>query len=88
MLKIARGRYCSLTTTTTETITAMAEIQTTITPHSQQPLVSRTYPTEAELDATIERAASAQKQWAKVPLQERIQVGRKFMVRSGHTLSQ
>ena len=59
----------------------MGDIQTTIIPHSQQPLVSRTYPTEAELDATIQRAADAQKQWAKVPLKERIQIGRKFMVR-------
>ncbi|GJE94023.1 succinate semialdehyde dehydrogenase [Phanerochaete sordida] len=57
----------------------MVEIQTTITPHSQKPLVERTYPSEAELDATIQRAAEGQKQWAKVSLQERIQIGRKFM---------
>ncbi|EKM51267.1 uncharacterized protein PHACADRAFT_129130 [Phanerochaete carnosa HHB-10118-sp] len=57
----------------------MAEVQTTIIPHSQQPLISRTYPIEEELDITIQRAAEAQAQWAKAPLQERIQVGRKFM---------
>ncbi|KAJ3810985.1 succinate semialdehyde dehydrogenase [Lentinula aff. lateritia] len=53
--------------------------QTTITPHNQQPLVTRNYPTESELDATIVRAAEAQKAWAKVPLEERIKIGRKFI---------
>ncbi|GAW10046.1 succinate semialdehyde dehydrogenase [Lentinula edodes] len=53
--------------------------QTTITPHNQQPFVTRNYPTESELDATIVRAAEAQKAWAKVPLEERIKIGRKFI---------
>lgn len=60
------------------------EIQTTISPHNQRPLVSRTYPSEAELDATIKRAAAAQRQWGRVPLQERIAIGRKFRVRRPH----
>ena len=56
------------------------EIQTTIVPHSQKPLVSREYPTEAELEQTILRAAAAQKQWTKVPLKQRIAIGYKFIV--------
>ncbi|KAF8202922.1 succinate semialdehyde dehydrogenase [Pholiota molesta] len=52
---------------------------TTITPHSQQPYIQRTYPSDAELDAHIARAAEAQKSWSKVPLEERIAIGRKFM---------
>ena len=58
-----------------------AQSQTTITPHNQQPLVTRTYPSEAELDAAIRSAADAQKSWAKVPLEERIAIGRRFIVR-------
>lgn len=56
--------------------------QTTITPHSQEPLVTRTYPSESELDALIQKSAKAQKEWAKVPVQERVAIGRKFMVSS------
>ena len=54
--------------------------QTTITPHSQAPLVTRTYPTEEELDAAIRRAGEAQRAWARVPVEERVQVGRRFIV--------
>ncbi|KAJ3732543.1 Aldehyde/histidinol dehydrogenase [Lentinula guzmanii] len=53
--------------------------QITITPHNQQPLLTRDYPTEAELDATIAEAFEAQKAWAKVPLEERIRIGWKFI---------
>ena len=55
-------------------------LQTTIIPHSQKPLVTRKYPTEPELDAVIQRSSKAQKEWAKVPIQERVAIGRKFMV--------
>ena len=55
--------------------------QTTISPHNQQPLVTRTYPTSNEhIDNVIEGAASAQKQWAKLPLEKRIELGLKFVV--------
>ena len=55
--------------------------QTTISPHNQQPLVTRTYPTSNEhIDNVIEGAASAQKQWAKLPLEKRIELGWKFVV--------
>jgi acyl-CoA reductase-like NAD-dependent aldehyde dehydrogenase len=54
--------------------------QITIIPHSQQPLVTRNYPSESELDATIARASQAQQTWSRVPLKERIAIGVKFMV--------
>ncbi len=54
--------------------------QTTIIPHSQEPLVSRTYPSDADLDAAIAAASNAQKLWAKKPVSERIAIGRRFMV--------
>ncbi|EJD50646.1 succinate semialdehyde dehydrogenase [Auricularia subglabra TFB-10046 SS5] len=52
--------------------------QTTIIPHSQQPLVTRHYPKPAELDALIGAAADAQRQWRAVPLDQRIAHGRRF----------
>ncbi|KAH9946564.1 Aldehyde/histidinol dehydrogenase [Amylocystis lapponica] len=55
------------------------QTQTTISPHNLQPLVTRTYPSESELDAKIERAAAAQKQWSRVPLKDRVAIGRKFL---------
>ena len=58
------------------------EIQTTVIPHTQKPLVHREYPTEAELDQVIEKSAIAQKQWSKTPLKERIAIGYKFIVRT------
>jgi acyl-CoA reductase-like NAD-dependent aldehyde dehydrogenase len=54
--------------------------QATITPHTQSPLVTRTYPSDVELDAVIHNAAKAQKEWGRVPVKERIEIGRKFMV--------
>lgn len=60
--------------------------QTTISPHNQQPLVIKTYPSESELANVISQAEAGQKEWAKVPLRERIAIGRKFMV-SNSTLS-
>ncbi|RXW16564.1 hypothetical protein EST38_g9298 [Candolleomyces aberdarensis] len=53
-------------------------IQTTISPHNQQPYVSRTHPLPQDLDATIQKAAAAQKEWAAVPLEKRIAIGRQF----------
>ncbi|KAF7790123.1 hypothetical protein EIP86_001075 [Pleurotus ostreatoroseus] len=55
------------------------ETQTTIIPHSQQPLVTRRYPTQGELDQVIASAATAQKSWSKVPLKERIAIGYRFI---------
>lgn len=58
------------------------ETQTTISPHNQKPLVTRAYPSQQELDAAIKASANAQKEWAKVPLKDRIQIGNRFIVRS------
>ena len=65
---------------------ATSRTQTTIVPHTQQPLVTRTYPTNPELDGIIQTAANAQKSWVKVPLSKRIEIGHKFIV-SGTRLS-
>ena len=54
--------------------------QTTIIPHSQQPLVTRTYPSVEELEKVILSSADAQKQWAKVPLSSRVAIANKFVV--------
>ncbi|KAJ3819989.1 succinate semialdehyde dehydrogenase [Lentinula raphanica] len=53
--------------------------QTTITPHSQQPYITRTYPSLSQVEATIIQASEAQKSWAKVGLDERIKIGWKFI---------
>ncbi|KAH9939716.1 succinate semialdehyde dehydrogenase [Epithele typhae] len=57
--------------------------QTTLTPHNQQPLVTKTYPSEGELDQLIVKSAAAQEKWARVPLQQRIAIGRAFMEEFG-----
>ena len=57
-----------------------SEVQTTITPHTQQPLVSRTYPSKQAVDGAITKSKAAQKEWAKVSLKERIEIGRRFIV--------
>lgn len=56
-------------------------VQTTISPHNQLPFVSRTYPTEEDLDVSIKKAHTAQKSWSKVSVKDRIAIGRQFMVR-------
>lgn len=58
----------------------MAQTQTTISPHNQAPLVTRTYPSVDELDAAVRASAAAQKTWARVPLAQRIAIGHKFIV--------
>ena len=61
--------------------------QTTVIPHTQQPLVTRTYPTVEELKEVILSSAGAQKQWAKVPLLGRIAIVNKFVVSAATRLS-
>ncbi|KZT20725.1 aldehyde dehydrogenase [Neolentinus lepideus HHB14362 ss-1] len=53
--------------------------QTTISPHTQQPLVTRTYPSQGEVDAAIRRAREAQVKWREVSLDERVKIGERFM---------
>lgn len=55
-------------------------IQTTLSPHNQQPLVSRAYPSREQINVIIRNASVAQKTWAKVSLSDRIAIGRKFIV--------
>lgn len=59
---------------------ASAQSQTTLTPHNQAAYCTRVYPTEAELDQKIQKAALAQAAWKKVSLKERIAIGYKFIV--------
>ena len=54
--------------------------QTTITPHNQQPFVTRTYPSQSELETSITRSSLAQNAWARVPLKDRLAIGTKFVV--------
>lgn len=54
-------------------------LQTTISPHNQQPLVSKSYPAKNELDGFIIKAREAQKSWSNVPLKERVAIGYRFM---------
>ena len=56
------------------------KIQTTIAPHTQAPVVERTYPEVEQLDKIVDEMCEAQKEWAKVGLEERIKIGWKFVV--------
>ncbi|KAL1943782.1 hypothetical protein VTO73DRAFT_4227 [Trametes versicolor] len=53
--------------------------QTTLIPHNQQPLVIRSYPSQSQLEKSIQHAAAAQEKWARLPLSQRIAIGRGFM---------
>ncbi|KAF8156675.1 succinate semialdehyde dehydrogenase [Crassisporium funariophilum] len=57
----------------------MTTIQTTISPHNQEAFVTRTYPSEQDLDKLIENASIAQKAWSAVSIDDRVAIGRKFM---------
>ncbi|KAG9103349.1 hypothetical protein FRC06_011347 [Ceratobasidium sp. 370] len=52
--------------------------QTTIIPHSQEPLVTYEYPSTAELDNIVARSVAAQKLWKNISVQERVKIGQKF----------
>ncbi|EKM75670.1 hypothetical protein AGABI1DRAFT_116267 [Agaricus bisporus var. burnettii JB137-S8] len=54
-------------------------VQVTVTPHTQQPLVSRTYPVQEDLDAAILKAHTAQKSWSSISVKDRVAIGRRFM---------
>ncbi|KIJ19726.1 aldehyde dehydrogenase [NAD(P)+] [Paxillus involutus ATCC 200175] len=58
---------------------ANVQTQTTLSPHNQEPYVTRTYPDEPELDVKIQNAALAQADWKKRPLGERIEIGHNFV---------
>ncbi|KAF7761486.1 hypothetical protein Agabi119p4_9478 [Agaricus bisporus var. burnettii] len=54
-------------------------VQVTVTPHTQQPLVSRTYPVQEDLDAAVLKAHTAQKSWSSISVKDRVAIGRRFM---------
>ncbi|CEL53009.1 aldehyde dehydrogenase [Rhizoctonia solani AG-1 IB] len=53
--------------------------QTTIIPHSQEPLVTHQYPSVSELDDLVLRSGKAQKAWKNVSLEDRLKIGQKFV---------
>jgi acyl-CoA reductase-like NAD-dependent aldehyde dehydrogenase len=57
----------------------MSNVQTTIAPHTQQACCVRTYPTEAQVEETIVKAAKAQVAWKEVPLKDRIAICHRFL---------
>ena len=59
-----------------------AAIQTTISPYTQQPILTRPLLSEIELDSTIAEAVKAQKSWRKVSLDDRIAIAQNWLV--GH----
>ena len=53
--------------------------QTTITPHDQSPYVTREL--TKDYDSIVQKGSKAQKSWAKVPIERRIEIGTRFVVR-------
>jgi len=53
--------------------------QTTIIPHSQQPYVTRVYPTSDQVDAAIVASAAAQEKWKFAPLKDRMAICSRFL---------
>jgi delta 1-pyrroline-5-carboxylate dehydrogenase len=59
-----------------------AQIQTTISPYTQQPILTRPLLSDQELDNAIGEAVKAGKGWKKVPVEERIAIAEKWLVSS------
>ena len=57
-----------------------SKIQTTISPYTQEPILTRPLLSETELDNAITKAAKAQKAWRKVSVDERIAIAEKWLV--------
>ena len=55
-------------------------IQTTISPYTQEPVLTRPLLSDTELDNVIDQAVKAQKSWKKVPLDERIAIANRWIV--------
>jgi acyl-CoA reductase-like NAD-dependent aldehyde dehydrogenase len=55
-------------------------IQTTISPYTQEPVCTRPLLSETELDSVVAEAVKAQKSWRKVPLDDRIAIAEKWVV--------
>ncbi|KAG8874782.1 hypothetical protein FRC20_005210 [Serendipita sp. 405] len=57
----------------------MANSQTTIIPHTQQPLVTRDYPSREQLDDIIVASATAQEHWKVLAFKDRLEICRRFL---------
>ncbi|CAD6566496.1 MAG: hypothetical protein TREMPRED_002660 [Tremellales sp. Tagirdzhanova-0007] len=55
------------------------DVQTTISPYTQQPICTRPLLTGAELDTVISQASKAQRSWRKVTLDERIAIAERWL---------
>jgi acyl-CoA reductase-like NAD-dependent aldehyde dehydrogenase len=55
-------------------------IQTTISPFTQEAVCTRPLLSESELDNVVAAAVKAQKSWKKVPLDDRIAIAEKWVV--------
>jgi acyl-CoA reductase-like NAD-dependent aldehyde dehydrogenase len=55
-------------------------IQTTISPFTQEAVCTRPLLSESELDNVVTAAVKAQKSWKKVPLDDRIAIAEKWVV--------
>jgi acyl-CoA reductase-like NAD-dependent aldehyde dehydrogenase len=58
------------------------QVQETISPHDQRiiPGTKKIYPSEEEIDRIVIKAAEAQRKWRKVPVSERVKIGKRFAV--------
>lgn len=59
----------------------MPQIQTTISPIDQQPVLTRPLLTDDQLDHVIGESVRAYKAWRKVSLDDRLKIAEKWMVR-------
>ena len=59
----------------------LPQIQTTISPIDQQPVLTRPLLTNDQLDHVIGESVRAYKAWRKVSLDDRLQIAEKWMVR-------
>jgi LmbE family N-acetylglucosaminyl deacetylase len=57
-------------------------VQTTISPHNGHPYHVETYLASSDLNRIIESAGRSQKEWMMRTLDDRIEKGRKFIVRA------
>lgn len=57
----------------------MSAVQKTISPIDNSVYVERPYATPAEIAATLQRAAAAQKEWRRVPIAERAKILTRFV---------
>lgn len=60
----------------------LPQIQTTISPIDQQPVLTRPLLTDDQLDHVIAESVRAYKAWRKVSLDDRIQIAEEWMVRA------